>query len=326
MDVKTIEYRQLSEIMIMFAIVQFLGLLVVVYAASGTVYVQSAPPAIFQMPSSLLVYLAYIVFATLAIILISKYYGGRRFFIILEAFVIFIASVYLFLIAFNSIYPAVAISIDGFYISYASIVAVLCAAALVILKNKWQNLRNAAAIIASAGVGVVLGLSFSFKIAIIFMGIIAIYDFIAVFITKHMITLANAASNMNLALLVGINEVKAVPQKTVPKEYLKEYKKQIAAKTTSQISKSLGKNMVPFIAKVELGTGDLAIPLMVAISAYNYTLNFVLSFFIIFGAILGLGITMFILKRYARPLPAIPPLFLGVLIGILFFLLLHRFV
>ena len=65
---------------------------------------------------------------------------------------------------------------------------------------------------------------------------------------------------------------------------------------------------------------------MVAVSAYNYTLNFVLSFFIIFGAILGLALTMYILKRFSRPLPAIPPLFLGVLIGVLAFFLLHAYV
>ena len=323
LEMRAIEYRQLSEIMIIFAIVQFLGLLVVVYAASGSVYVQNQAPTIFESPSSILIYIAYIVFASLAIILISKYYGGRRFFVLLEAFVIFIASLYLFLIAFSSIYPVIAFSVYGTGVSYASIAAIICAAALVVMKNKWQRLRNLVAIIASAGVGIVLGLSFGFKLAIIFMGVIAIYDFIAVFITKHMITLARAASSMNLALLVGVSEVKAVPEKDLPKNYTKAYKKEIGKNGAPSFAKAMGKKMVPFAARVELGTGDLAIPLMVAVSAYNYTLNFVLSFFIIFGAILGLGITMFILKRYSRPLPAIPPLFLGVLIGILAFLLVN---
>ena len=73
LDLKTIEYRQLSEIMIIFAIVQFLGLLVVVYATSGSVYVSSSTPTLFETPSSLVIYVAYIVFASLAIVLISKY-------------------------------------------------------------------------------------------------------------------------------------------------------------------------------------------------------------------------------------------------------------
>ncbi len=326
MDLKTIEYRQLSEIMIIFAIVQFLGLLVVVYAASGSVYVSSSTPTLFETPSSLVIYVAYIVFASLAIVLISKYYGGRKFFILLEAFVIFIASLYLFLIAFSSLNSSVAFAIDGTPITYSGIAAIALAAALVIMKNKWQRLRNSVAIIASAGVGVVLGLSFGFKLALIFMGIIAIYDFIAVFITKHMITLARAASSMNLALLVGVSEVKAVPEKSVPKDYLKAYRKEMSRQGPHPLSKELGKHMIPFAARVELGTGDLAIPLMVAVSAYNYTLNFVLSFFIIFGAIFGLGLTMYILKRFSRPLPAIPPLFLGVLIGVLAFFLLHPYI
>jgi hypothetical protein len=66
-----------------------------------------------------------------------------------------------------------------------------------------------------------------------------------------------------------------------------------------------------------LGTGNLAMPLMVAIAAYKVNLNFVLSFVIILGAILGLVITMLILRRYKRALPAIPPILFGIAVALL---------
>ncbi|MEM0149772.1 MAG: hypothetical protein QXW10_02660, partial [Candidatus Micrarchaeaceae archaeon] len=97
-------------------------------------------------------------------------------------------------------------------------------------------------------------------------------------------------------------------------------------KKQKQFGSVLGKGLIPVAARVELGTGDLAIPLMVAISAYTPGPNFVLSFFVIFGAIAGLLLTMFILRKYKRALPAIPPLFLGIIIFVLLYFVLHGFI
>ena len=71
---------------------------------------------------------------------------------------------------------------------------------------------------------------------------------------------------------------------------------------------------MPVAARTALGTGDLAMPLMLAIAAYKVNLNFVLSFVIIIGALLGLILTMFILRKYKRALPAIPPLLFGIVV------------
>jgi len=72
-----------------------------------------------------------------------------------------------------------------------------------------------------------------------------------------------------------------------------------------------------------LGAGDLAIPLMLAISAYATYLSYFMSILIVVGSAFGLIFAMTISKRYKIALPAIPPLFASanVAVGIAFLLL-----
>ncbi|EQD47763.1 Peptidase A22, presenilin signal peptide, partial [mine drainage metagenome] len=81
-------------------------------------------------------------------------------------------------------------------------------------------------------------------------------------------------------------------------------------------NKIIGKGMVPFAASAALGTGDLATPLMLSISAYSISLNFTISIFIALGALFGLMLTMFILRKYKRALPAIPPILFGIVLSL----------
>jgi len=50
--------------------------------------------------------------------------------------------------------------------------------------------QNIAAMISGAGVGALLGASFGIVPSLLFLIILCVYDFVSVFITKHMITLA----------------------------------------------------------------------------------------------------------------------------------------
>ena len=85
-------------------------------------------------------------------------------------------------------------------------------------------MRNTTAIIASAGVGVALGLSFSFPLALVFMALLGVYDFIAVFITKAPIAGDMAVQN-NLSFLIMVRETKAVPMSYLTPKEQKEYAK-----------------------------------------------------------------------------------------------------
>ena len=329
MSLKVIEYRQLLYIIAMFMFVQFFGLLLGIALFNGEVLPipSQQSQSFFSTPLDLLFYVAYIIIVSLILILLFKVYKGKKLFIAFEAVVIFIASMIVFMVIFGLINDSTILTVYGTPITTNFSIAAIAALVLIYLKNRKPQLRNVAAIIASVGVGLILGISFPFYIALLFMGLIAIYDFVAVFITKHMLALARVAEDNNLALLIGVNEVEALPARSLDREYVEEYRKNRSKlKKGKELGNMLGNNLVPIAARVELGTGDLAIPLMVAISAYSPGPNFVLSFFVIFGAIAGLLLTMFILRKYKRALPAIPPLFFGIIVFVLLYVLVRGFI
>ncbi len=313
MEKRLIENRQLVGILTMFMLVQFSGIMLATLWFNGATYSEIASSQVVSGPTNALLLLGYIIILAVGMVILFRFYHGAKLFKVIEGVVIFIASFYVFLVLLAYATQSTNISTIG---------AIILAFALVAAKNKWVKLKNVAAIIASIGVGAVLGFGFSFFAAIVFMGLLAIYDFVAVFITKHMITLANVVTENNLAFMVDMSEIEGVPKSSFSKKELNEYNKELKSagqrgkRIMSAMKTTAAKGMVPISANVALGTGDLAIPLMVAVSAYKLTLSFVPSFFVAFGAVLGLIITMFILRKYKRALPAIPPLFMGVLIGL----------
>jgi len=302
--------------------VQFGGLLfgtLVLHGIPNTYLKSNQSSFIGNGAIGILYYVASIAAFALILVLIFKLYSGKRFFLILEGIIVFITSIFVFLVVIGTIVGNTQQLIFG----NGPILEILAAAAfaflLVVMKNKWQKLRNTTVIISSIGAGLVLGLFFTFPMALIFMGLLAIYDFIAVFITKHMITISNAAMSNNLAFFIDANELEAVPKSSLTTKELKEYNATIRGKVKSRFPalKDFEKrNMVPVVANIGLGNGDLGVPLMVSLAAYGMTGNFTLSLFVTAGAALGLILTMLILRRYKRALPAIPPLLLGVLVGI----------
>ncbi|MCW6160795.1 MAG: hypothetical protein LVQ97_01250 [Candidatus Micrarchaeales archaeon] len=307
MGLRVIEYRQLTFILTMFLIVQFSGILLASIDLRGVTTQQIASAQIATTPISALFLIAYIVILSAVMIFLFRVYKGNAIFKIIEGAVIFIASFFVFFTLLGNL-----------NLNFGLVAAVILAIALVIAKNRYQKLKNLTAMIASVGVGLVLGLSFSFLDALIFMAILAAYDFIAVFVTKHMLTLANVAIENNLALLIDVKEVEAVPESYLSKGERTAFEKEKASieKNARPLRGVIEKGMVPMAANVSLGTGDLAMPLMVAISAFGVSMNFTLSIFVTLGAALGLILTMFILRRFKRALPAIPPLLFGVLIGV----------
>ncbi len=309
-------------------IVQFFGLFIATQVFSGATYSQVQSVQVISSASGAILLVAYIIVLTAVMLLLLKIYKGDKFFIILEGAVIFISSFFVFYILFAIVNSSVVFTIFGNQITTNLIAGVVLALAIVVLKNKWQKLRNAVAMLASVGVGVVLGLSFGFFAAIIFMAILAVYDFIAVFVTKHMVSMARAMSGRNLAFLIGVNEVEAVPKSKLSRGDVAEYEKDRKAveKVNPIFSKLYKESLVPIAARIELGTGDMVAPLMVAVAAYKVSLNFMLSFFIIAGSLLGLVITTSILRKYKRALPAIPPLFFGIVVAVSAYAVLFNFV
>ncbi len=323
MALKLIEYRQMVQILVIFMLVQFAGILLATQIFNNQTYASAVSNQISNTPISGLFFVLYIVVLTAIILFIFRYFKAEKIIIIWERVIILITSFFVFYVVISSISNIFGYASNALQYIYYAIAAIL-AIALVYKKVKNPSLKNTAAIISSIGVGVILGLGFGPIAALFLMGILAIYDFIAVFITKHMLTLANVAMQNNLALMVDVNEFATVPKSSMSREQLSAYNKAVheeKIKIPKEMNK-LTKGSVAIPASVGLGTGDLAVPLMVAIASYKLYLNFTLSIFVALGGVLGLILTMFVLRRYRRALPAIPPLFFGILCSLLAYYLL----
>ncbi len=293
---------------------QFGGLLVAIFSVSQLqVYVSSSAMQSNSLESAL-IYALYILATAAVILIIFRFYKGRLMFILLEAFVVLFATAFLLWLIFNDAFPAV-----NFY--YTAAVAAAITLILIVAKNWRPGLRNLLAVTSSMGVGILIGFN-GFAIAYALMLFIAIYDYIAVFVTKHMITMAKEISSRNLAFLIGSNDVEAIPQRYLSKSDISQFRKATKGQKIKDpiIKRLIREGIIPTVSQVQLGSGDLAIPLMVAVSAFVSFLSYSAAISVVVGSAFGMVFTMYLLKTYKVALPAIPPLFafISLFLGIFF--------
>ncbi|MFH2106115.1 MAG: presenilin family intramembrane aspartyl protease [Candidatus Micrarchaeota archaeon] len=152
---------------------------------------------------------------------------------------------------------------------------------LVLAFMKFNSLpvKNLVAIISTAGVGVVFGLSFQIIPIFIFIVLLAIYDYIAVFKTKHMVELAEFVMKQDLAFTI----------------------------TVRQKPKAEGER-----ERLDLGTGDLIVPIATEMSAFAF--NPISALFVFAGATISLYAFIYIASRKKMILPALPPIVFGMAI------------
>jgi presenilin-like A22 family membrane protease len=151
-------------------------------------------------------------------------------------------------------------------------------------------------ILLSAGVAVILGISLSYIPVIVFLAILAIYDFIAVHKTKHMVSLAERVIENKLPVLF-----------VIPKKKGYSYKKEKGLKKE-------GKREAMF-----MGYGDVIMPGVLVISAYKYLpapISLQVALLTLVGAVCGMLLLFrFVLK--GNPQPGLPFLNSGAIIGFL---------
>ncbi len=304
---RSIEYRQLASILGFFLIVQLAGMLIAFDLITPGV-VQTTPAAGGGISDQVFIYFAYLVAAAVVMVLLFRSRHGPMLFRGVEAIVVGIASFYLFLIVLSFAFPdSVALPVGA---------AALGAVAIVVGKNKWPWLRNTAAIISSIGVGLVLGLFFNFIAAFVLMALVAAYDYVAVFVTKHMLTLAKASIQSNTALMVGSYEVELVPRDSVKKAEASRMLSLFKGTKNRELRKLMKHGRIPLPSLSALGAGDLAIPLMLAVSAYTTYLSYFFAMVLTASACFGLVFSMYVSKRWSTALPAIPPLFSFACVGL----------
>ncbi|MDE1860512.1 MAG: hypothetical protein KGH72_02225 [Candidatus Micrarchaeota archaeon] len=308
---KVIETREIVAVVVMFLIVQFAGFLV----ASLTVYTSNVNIVIGRLTSPATVDLSYAIDAVLISVLLlmllnrHKRHGGEiwnhRLFLAFESCVIVATAFFAFLFFLTIVLP------PGLQWTYLFI-ALGASLLLIVLKIKTHMARNATWIISSIGVGLVLGFYLNFKYAIIALAFLALYDYVAVFVTKAMTKVAEKLADEDMIFLVNEEDLEAIPEKDVSAEEVAAYLSYLHETKEDKdplFKKLLSFGRLPVITQIEIGEGDLGLPLMAAVSIYSSFQNLFVALFTICGGAIGLMAAFWFLKRYKTPLPAIPPLF-----------------
>ena len=205
-----------------------------------------------------LFFFAYIVVAAVAILLVLRLYKGKKLFLLLEVFLIFFS--------FQTLASLVADEWSSLFIAALAVGARL----------KFPASKNVLILFVAGAVGAILGASLDIVPAAILALLLAGYDVVAVFFTKHMVTLAKQLTKREAAFSVDVK---------VKKEFM------------------------------QLGTGDLVIPAMLAVSALKMSYGAAIS--VIVGATTGMVVLFYLLRRRKGYLPALPPLVGYAFVGLL---------
>jgi len=288
--------RVVNMIVLMFLLTQVLGIYV------GSVLIENAkivpefkefnvsPTQEPDNPLNALFFLGYVLVGAGMVLLLAKYYKGMLLFQLIEACVIFGSS--------SIVFYALIYQFFHTGILMTMLYSALLALALVLAKNYLGGFKNVAAVVSSAGVGAIFGFSFGFIPALLTCLLISAYDYVAVFKTRHMVTLAKELSTRQLSFTVTAKKVPARREKETDVQYVARAQKE-------------GE-------RLDLGTGDLAVPLMLAVSAYGLG-GALPSLAVAAGSTIALAIMLKFVYEKKVFLPAMPPICLGGVLGLLIF-------
>jgi len=152
------------------------------------------------------------------------------------------------------------------------------------------DLKNPAAILATAGVGVVFGISMGVLPVLLFLALLSIYDFLSVFVTRHMVEIANYIIAKDLAFTVTAKEVEPRTKE---------------------------------VKRIDLGTGDLIAPVMMEVSILPYSP--LAALFVMVGSMTAMSLFLTLVWKKKLVLPALPPIVLGMVAGLLAWYLLGAY-
>jgi len=246
--------KLIAELVVLFLITQAIGLYVANYFVQENIHttIVSENP---DDPLNTLGLIVYILVFTAVLLVMIKFLKPRLSYYLLKAFEL--------LAIWGTSWIVFAVFLGdliGLGLSF-----ILVALRIALAKN--IVLRNFASVIAIIGAGALIGVSLGIIPVILFIIALSVYDYIAVFKTKHMVSLAKAIAEKNLAFTV------AMPTKE---------------------------------HKFELGTGDLVMPLVFASAALQSS-GINSSFFVLAGSLIGLLFTInYSSKHVGKALPALP--------------------
>lgn len=267
--------KLVGMIVLLFIVSQLLGMftgLMVILDIQHNPYVSSLMVTTdAESPANAFLFMLYVIIgAIVMVILIRKFGLYEIIFRVMEFMLISTASSIVFY-SFLRLFFGYEISTFG---------GILLGLSLAAAKTFRKEFKNIAAVLATAGVGVIFGISLGPFPVILFLLFLSVYDYISVFKTKHMVEFADYIVERDLAFTVTS---KAVIE---------------------------GKER-----RIDLGTGDLIAPIILEVSSMAYLPAAVP--FVFAGAVVSLGVFLFLVWKKKVVLPALPPLVFGMLIFLL---------
>jgi len=175
--------------------------------------------------------------------------------------------------------------LGSYFLLFGDVLSLFLILFLIFIWIKKQSIliHNICIVLGIAGMGATLGLRMETETVAILLFIFAIYDFIAVYKTKHMVKMAKEM--IKHKAILGI---------IVPK-------KGLGFGGELKNVKQGGKFLV-------LGGGDIAFPLIFCVSLISE--NIYHSFLVFFFSLIGLFFSYFIFfkQKKQKPIPALPPI------------------
>src|SRR3989338_3173108 len=181
-----------AQIAIFFALTQIVGIFAgIVLTDLASAYEEIRLLSVAPLPGpddplNAVFFTGYILVGAAAMVLAARFYKGMLLFRLLEAMVVSSASAIVFF--------ALSLALLNLGFAGSLLLGMLAGLLLVAGKFLFAGAKNAAAIISSAGVGAIFGFSLGFLPAVLFVVLLSIYDYVAVFKTRHMIEMARELS------------------------------------------------------------------------------------------------------------------------------------
>lgn len=273
----------------LFLLAHIIGIIIGSVFFSGTNVLQIG---IYGIEDILLMVLAF-VSAILIMLVIAHLYKGNLLYKIMDLLVVAAAS----FVVFYGL---------GIYIGYDELVAMVMAIIFSGTKFFEPRIKNLTAVVSSTGVAIMFAMFLTFYEAIVFLVIMCIYDFVAVFVTRHMVVLAREFGKRDMSFSISSQE---------------KVREKLLVKTNSgKLKEVIGER----VERLELGTGDIAIPLAFSLIVFKqmlpYNFGAAISVFIVMTVFStsALALVLNYVMRKRVFLPALPPIVLGTALGYIF--------
>lgn len=257
---------------------------------------QAAGLVAFEDPESVanpLLFIGMLLAFTLVLLLLIRF-GGRRFIAVFVAIAMFMTFVYIFSALSLIVFGANDVAAIG------ALIAAGAATALLYLYPEWYVI-DVLGVLVSAGIASIFGISLAIVPVLVLLVLLAVYDAISVYRTKHMITLAE-----------GVLETKAPIMVVVPKRADYSFRRE-------GLKIEEGKERGAFL----MGMGDLIMPSILVVSSHVFAgsppVLWVLSaptLGAMVGSLAGLAVLLFFVNK-GKPQAGLPPLNGGAIAGFL---------